>query len=65
MCEVWGSGIDEGIKEVKLAEEPAWSILCETNLALKDLDLEVFTFELEDEFRHASSFLQQISQDAS
>jgi len=65
LCEVWGAGIDEGMKEVELAHEPAWSILCDKNPSLVDMDLEVFTFELEDEFRRASAFLQQISQDAS
>ena len=65
LCEVWGAGIDEGMKEVELAHEPAWSILCDKNPSLVDMDLEIFTFELEDEFRRASAFLQQISQDAS
>jgi putative nucleotidyltransferase with HDIG domain len=64
LCELWGAGVGEGIEEVKLIEQPSWQILCEAIPNLKTLDVEVFTFELEDEFNRASSFLKLITQDA-
>lgn len=64
LCELWGAGVGEGIDEVKLIDEPSWQILCDAIPNLKTLDMEIFTFELEDEFNRASSFLKLITQDA-
>ena len=64
LCEMWGAGVGEGIEEVKLMEEPSWQVLCDAIPDLRGLDIEVFTFELEDEFNRASSFLKLITNDA-
>ena len=63
LCELWGSGIGENIEEVNIIELPEWQILCKAIPNLQTLDIEVFTFGLEDEFTRASSFLKQVSQD--
>ena len=65
LCEMWGASIDEGILSVDLSEEKSWQILCEFSPPLRDLDLELFTFELETEFRQAASFLNMVASDAS
>ena len=56
-CEIWGAGFYEGQKMLKVAEEASWQTLCESFPELKSLDVEVFTFELENEFKHSSEFL--------
>jgi putative nucleotidyltransferase with HDIG domain len=63
LCEVWGAGIDEGIREMSLGEENAWKVLCSSYPDLAALDIEMFTFELEEEFRSASAFLNLIVKD--
>jgi putative nucleotidyltransferase with HDIG domain len=65
LCEMWGASIDEGIFSVDLSNDNSWQILCDFSPHLKDLDLELFTFELETEFRQAASFLNMVASDAS
>ncbi|HYF02190.1 MAG TPA: HDOD domain-containing protein [Patescibacteria group bacterium] len=62
MCEIWGAGVDEGIESVDLAEEPSWKLLCVSYPKFSELDLEKFTFELEEDFGNASGFLQAVMQ---
>lgn len=64
LCEMWGASVEEGITSVNLVEEKAWQVLCEFTPSLNSLDLELFTFELESEFRQASSFLNMVASDS-
>lgn len=57
LCEMWGAGIHEGIRELELEHEKAWKVLCTLRPTLLDLDIEVFTFELEQEFKKAELFI--------
>ena len=58
LCEIWGVGAGEGIEKVRLADEQSWQILCSLNPGLDSLDLEAFTFELEQELSNASNFME-------
>jgi len=64
LCEVWDAGFYEGIQSLKLENHPAW--LCLTNYLpeLKTLDVEMFTFELEQDFRKSSDFLSIIAKES-
>lgn len=62
LCEIWGAGFDEGLKQVNLKEEIAWKVLKESFPELSLLDIELFTFEIEDSFRKAAEF-QKILED--
>jgi len=64
LCEMWGASVEEGITQVNLIEEKSWQVLCEFSPNLNNLDLELFTFELETEFRQASSFLNMVASDS-
>lgn len=57
LCEIWGAGVHEGILELELEHEKVWTLLCSLRPALDDLDIEVFTFELEEEFKMADEFI--------
>jgi hypothetical protein len=61
LCEMWGADFFEGYKIVNFEEQPSWKILVERVPSLKDLDLEKFTFELEEDFKKSSEFLKIIS----
>jgi len=61
LCEMWGADFFEGYKIVNFEEQPSWKILVECVPSLKDLDLEKFTFELEEDFKKSSEFLKIIS----
>ncbi len=58
LCEIWGAGVHEGIRELELEREKVWNMLCTARPSLRELDVEVFTFELEQEFRKAEEFIQ-------
>lgn len=62
LTEIWGAGFFEGIKSLCLKDTEEWKFLVEQNPKLQDLDLEVFTFELEQEFNNSRLFLQLISE---
>lgn len=64
LCELWGADIYEGFTAVKLAETEPWKVLCKLYPELADLDIEVFTFELEEEYKTANQFLNIIKSDA-
>ncbi len=65
LCEVWGAGFYEGVRTLRLDTHPAWLTLVDNIVELQDLDVEVFTFELEQEFKKSSEFLNIISKEAS
>ena len=64
LCEIWGAGFYEGIKTLNIEDGSSWNILCESYPELKELDVEIFTFELEEEFKKSSTFLNIIIGDA-
>jgi putative nucleotidyltransferase with HDIG domain len=64
MCEMWDADFYEGIKTLNVEDEVSWHVLCNSYPELKDLDVEVFTFELESEFRRSSVFLNLIASEA-
>jgi putative nucleotidyltransferase with HDIG domain len=61
LCEIWGAHMYEGLSMVQFEEEESWKMLVKHNPELIDLDIEIFTFELEHEFRTSSEFLSAIS----
>ncbi len=60
LCEVWGAGFYEGITELFLKDESGWHVLCDSFPELLQLDVERFTFELEEDYKMSSSFLNII-----
>lgn len=64
LCEIWGAGVGEGLKIVSLEKEECWKVLCKSFPELAKIDLEVFTFELEEEFKKALAFLNILIQEA-
>lgn len=64
LCEVWGAGFYEGVRSLRLEQHPAWQTLVSNITELQNLDVEVFTFELEQDFKKSSEFLNIISKDA-
>lgn len=63
-CEIWGAGFYEGIKALDIGREESWGILCDHYPELRELDLEVFTFELEEEFKKSAAFLNILVQES-
>jgi len=61
LTEIWDAGFYEGIKMLDLGHTSAWKILTSKIPELVNLDLEVFTFELEQDFRNSAMFLNLIS----
>jgi putative nucleotidyltransferase with HDIG domain len=61
LCEIWGADMYEGLKNVNLSSEESWRILSSSYPELKEFDLEAFTFELEQDFKNASTFLNLIT----
>jgi putative nucleotidyltransferase with HDIG domain len=61
LCEIWGAHIYEGLNLVRFAEEESWKILCKLVPELDNMDVEIFTFELESEFKKSADFLSAIS----
>lgn len=57
LAEIWGASAFEGFRIVELTEEESWKVLLDFYPKLKDLDVEVFTFELEKDFKISSEFL--------
>ncbi len=62
LCEMWGADIHEGFEKVKIKEEESLQVLFEHFPTLRSLDLEVFTFELEEDFKMSTQFLNLISE---
>jgi putative nucleotidyltransferase with HDIG domain len=63
LCEIWDSGFYEGIKMLDFAETESWKVLTDKFEELRDLDVEVFTLELEEDFRRSAAFLEIIASD--
>lgn len=57
-CEIWGSGFYGGIKKVQIQKEEYWKALKKLNPRLETFDLELFTIELEEEFKNTKNFLE-------
>ncbi len=60
LSEVWGAGFYEGIKTLNIETSDAWIVLSNAYPELAELDLEIFTFELENDFKKSSEFLNII-----
>lgn len=60
LCEIWGASVNEGLIAINFAGEESWQVLCESYPELKELDLEIFTFELEEDFKKSADFLSLI-----
>jgi HD-like signal output (HDOD) protein len=61
LCELWDAGIYEGLKAVNLEEEESIRVLKNSYPQLADMDLEVFTMDLEMEFKKSADFLNTIA----
>lgn len=57
LSEVWGAGFYEGIRSLNIETSEPWQVLAEAYPELSELDLEIFTFELENDFKKSSEFL--------
>lgn len=60
LAEIWGAGFYEGLRKVNIEDETAWKILTESYDDFKNIDLELFTFELEIEFNKTVEFLKLV-----
>lgn len=60
LCEIWGSDFHEGLFEIEIGETDSWKYLQENYESVRDFDVEAFTFELEEEFKNSSDFLDMI-----
>lgn len=60
LAEIWGAGFYEGLKVLRLEKEISWTILVNAYPEFKSLDVELFTFELESEFKKAVEFLKLV-----
>jgi HD-like signal output (HDOD) protein len=58
MAEIWGAGFYEGLTILKLELEPSWELLMNSYPEFKQIDIELFTFELEDDFKKTIDFLK-------
>ncbi len=61
-AEIWGADFYEGIVELSVEETDSWKILTNAFPDIKQLDIEVFTFELEREFHKATEFLKIVKE---
>ncbi len=61
LAEMWDAGFHEGLRILDLEKSTPWEILTSKVPELKELDLEVFTFELEQDFKNSAMFLNLIS----
>lgn len=61
LAEMWDAGFHEGLRALDLEKSLPWEILTKKIPELKELDLEVFTFELEQDFKNSAIFLNLIS----
>lgn len=57
LCEIWGASAEEGFRLINFAEVKPWEVLTDSFQELKQLDIEEFTFELEEEFKKSTEFL--------
>lgn len=64
LCEIWDAGFYEGIRILDIEHTEAWHVLTDKFEELKELDVEVFTMELEEDFRRSAAFLEIIASDS-
>lgn len=60
LAELWGASFHEGLRTLKLEEDTSWILLSDTYSEFKNIDVELFTFELEADFRKTVDFLKLI-----
>ncbi len=60
LTEMWGAGFYEGIRKIDLQESSSWQILSAMNDDMKEVDIEILTFNLEKDFLNTSEFLNLI-----
>jgi putative nucleotidyltransferase with HDIG domain len=60
ISEIWGAGFHEGIRALKLKDEPGGKYLFISFPNLSDLDIELFTFGLESDFKKTVDFIKVI-----
>lgn len=58
LCKASGIGFGGDVSGFCLADSPAWGILAAEKPEIKELDIEHFTFGLEDEIEHIREFVQ-------
>lgn len=61
-AEIWGADFYEGILELSVEDTDSWKILTNSYPEMRDLDIEVFTFELEREFYKTTEFLKIVKE---
>lgn len=61
-AEIWGADFYEGILELSIEDTDSWKILTSSYPELKDLDIEMFTFELERDFYRSAEFLKIVKE---
>lgn len=61
-AEIWGADFYEGILEVTIENTDSWKILTNSYPEMKDLDIEIFTFELEKDFYKTTEFLKIVKE---
>ncbi|MCX7879798.1 MAG: HDOD domain-containing protein [Ignavibacteria bacterium] len=61
LCEIWGADFFEGQRIIKFEEEQSWKNLVEHFPELSNMDIEKFTFELEEDFKKSREFLKIVS----
>lgn len=65
LCELWGAGVYEGLKNINIAIEESWKVLCKTYPRLEDLNFEEFKSEVEEDFKKSLQFLNLMIQSTS
>lgn len=61
-AEIWGADFFEGIVELFIEDTDSWKILTNSYPEMKDLDIEIFTFELERDFYKTTEFLKIVKE---
>lgn len=61
LVEIWGAGFYEGLTKIAIKDSDAWELISHIHPELQDVDVEVITFELEEDFKKSSDFLSIIS----
>lgn len=61
-AEIWGADFYEGILELSVEDTESWNILTKSYPEMNELDIEVFTFELERDFYKTTEFLKIVKE---
>lgn len=60
LCELWGIGFDNDIRQVRIKNDPGWTILKKVSPALNKIDVEQFIMDLYVDIEKAKLFIQLI-----